>query len=140
MEQYHVPQTHPQLLPVRSHRPDDRRRSNPLIDAELHYLRTMSEGMAGMVHANDVRIAEGLRDMELPADPPQAMATWHRALNDAVRAWHRARGCDIPDLNELDAARRLRADGLLLPALLRAAACTAAPRPTASARLGRRRR
>ncbi len=25
--------------------------------------------MAGMVHANDVRIAEGLRDIELPADP-----------------------------------------------------------------------
>ena len=29
----------------------------------------MSDGMAGMVHANDVRIAEGLRDIELPADP-----------------------------------------------------------------------
>ena len=29
----------------------------------------MSEGMDGMVHANDVRIAEGLRDIELPADP-----------------------------------------------------------------------
>ena len=40
--------------------------------------------MAGMVHANDVRIAEGLRDIELPADPALAMATWHRTLNDAV--------------------------------------------------------
>ena len=39
------------------------------IDADIHYLRTMSDGMAGMVHANDVRIAEGLRDIELPADP-----------------------------------------------------------------------
>ena len=29
----------------------------------------MSEGMAGMVHANDVRIAEGLRDIELPDRP-----------------------------------------------------------------------
>ena len=40
--------------------------------------------MAGMVHANDVRIAEGLRDIELPADPTLAMATWNRTLNDAV--------------------------------------------------------
>jgi hypothetical protein len=38
------------------------------VDAELQYLRTMSDGMAGMVHANDVAIAEGLRDMDLPAD------------------------------------------------------------------------
>ena len=29
----------------------------------------MSEGMAGMVHANDVRVAEGMQDIELPADP-----------------------------------------------------------------------
>ena len=73
------------------------------IDADIQYLRTMSEGMAGMVHANDVRIAEGLRDIELPADPTQAMATWKRTLNDAVVRWHRAAGADIPDLNELDA-------------------------------------
>ena len=73
------------------------------VDAELRYLQTMSEGMAGMVHADDVRIAEGLRDIELPADPEQAMATWYRALNDAVVGWHRAAGHDIPDLNDLSA-------------------------------------
>ncbi len=77
--------------------------------------------MAGMVHANDVRIAEGLRDIELPADPALAMSTWQRTLNDAVVSWHRAAGCDIPDLNELEAQRDQRADGLLLPALLRVA-------------------
>ena len=73
------------------------------IDAEIQYLRTMSDGMDGMVHANDVRIAEGLRDLELPADPTLAMATWNRTLNDAVVRWHRAAGADIPDLNELEA-------------------------------------
>ncbi len=52
----------------------------------------MSEGMAGMVHANDVRIAEGLRDIELPDDAGAAMATWNRTLNDAVTQWHRERG------------------------------------------------
>jgi len=63
----------------------------------------MSEGMAGMVHANDVRIAEGMRDIELPADPAEAIPTWHRTLNDAVVRWHRDRGSDIPDLNDLQA-------------------------------------
>jgi hypothetical protein len=62
----------------------------------------MSEGMAGMVHANDLRIAEGLRDIELPADPELAMSTWYRTLNDSVVDWHRAAGHDVPDLNELE--------------------------------------
>ncbi len=74
-----------------------------LIDGEIHYLRTMSEGMAGMVHANDVRIAEGLRDIALPADPIEAMVAWHRALNDAVVQWHTAAGSVMPDLNDLEA-------------------------------------
>ncbi len=55
-----------------------------------------------MVHASDVRIAEGLRDIELPAEPELAMDTWHRALNDAVVRWHRDAGHDMPDINELD--------------------------------------
>jgi phenylpropionate dioxygenase-like ring-hydroxylating dioxygenase large terminal subunit len=105
MEQYHVVQTHPQLVipgripPRNGAEPDPR----VLIDAEIQYLHTMSDGMAGMVHANDVAVAEGLRDMELPADPKLAMATWHRALNDAVVGWHRETGRDVPDLNQLDA-------------------------------------
>jgi phenylpropionate dioxygenase-like ring-hydroxylating dioxygenase large terminal subunit len=103
MEQYHVVETHPELvIPGRFPSPrggtfDPR----TFVDAEIHYLRTMSEGMAGMVHANDVRIAERLRDMELPSDPAQAVATWHRTLNDAVVRWHRDQGSDIPDLNDL---------------------------------------
>ena len=106
MEQYHVVEAHPQLVipgrdPSRSGGDVDPR---ALIDAEIHYLHTMSEGMAGMVHAKDVRVAEAVRDtIELPADPTAAMATWHRALNDAVVDWHRAEGSEIPDLNDLEA-------------------------------------
>ena len=71
MEQYHVIETHPQLVIPQRYPAATAAdlRSRALVDAELHYLRIMSEGMAGMVHANDVRVAEGLRDMELPADP-----------------------------------------------------------------------
>ena len=105
VEMYHVVKTHPQLvIPTRfglgkqeAFDPD------AFIDADIQYLRAMSEGMAGMVHANDVRVAEELCGMELPADSAVAIPMWNRALNDAVVRWHRGRGADIPDLNDLDA-------------------------------------
>ncbi len=105
VESYHVVQTHPQLViptryGLRDSGPFD---SRAFVEADIGYLRTMSEGMAGMVHANDVRIAEGLRDIELPGEADQAMATWNRTLNDAVTRWHRDRGDDMPDLNDLEA-------------------------------------
>jgi hypothetical protein len=105
-EQYHVVETHPQLvIPGMRYAARDGAAfdARAFVDAELRYLRAMSEGMAGMVHSNDVRIAEGLRDIELPADPEQAMSTWYRSLNDSVVSWHRSAGCDIPDLNDLEA-------------------------------------
>lgn len=105
MEQYHVLETHPQLrIPGRFPGRDGSFDPQVFLESELQYLHAMSDGMAGMVHANDVRIAEGLRDLELPADPALARATWDRTFNDAVTRWHRERGCDVPDLNELDEA------------------------------------
>jgi nitrite reductase/ring-hydroxylating ferredoxin subunit len=104
MEQYHVIETHPQLripgrYPPRNGTFDPR----TFVESELHYLHVMSDGMAGMVHADDVRIAEELRDIELPADPALARSTWDRTLNDRVVERHRAGGADMPDLNELEA-------------------------------------
>jgi phenylpropionate dioxygenase-like ring-hydroxylating dioxygenase large terminal subunit len=106
VEAYHVVQAHPQLvIPTRYGMLDrasfDRR---AFVDADIQYLRAMHEGMAGMVHADDVRVAEQLRDVELPADPDLAIATWNRTLNDAVTALHRERGEDMPDLDELTEA------------------------------------
>jgi phenylpropionate dioxygenase-like ring-hydroxylating dioxygenase large terminal subunit len=106
VEMYHVVQTHPQLdIPgmrysLRPNAPFD---PPAFVEAEIDYLRVMSDGMDGMVHANDVRVAEGLRGIELPADPTAAIETWNRTLNDAVTNWHRERNADMPDLNELDA-------------------------------------
>ena len=78
MEGYHVPQTHPQLReknPSRAvgcvHRP----LTAPLVDMNMLSMRELSVGMAGMTHANDVRIAEGLHGVELPDDPALAAAT-----------------------------------------------------------------
>jgi phenylpropionate dioxygenase-like ring-hydroxylating dioxygenase large terminal subunit len=103
LEQYHVIETHPELVIPKRFAPRDPTAFDPavFVDAELHYLHVMSEGMAGMVHANDVAVAETRRTMTLPKDPTEAMAAWHSGLNDAVVAWHTERGSDIPDLNEL---------------------------------------
>jgi Rieske 2Fe-2S family protein len=48
-----------------------------------------------------VAIAEGLRGIELPDDAESARATWNQALNHAVTEWHRERGSDMPDLEDL---------------------------------------
>jgi phenylpropionate dioxygenase-like ring-hydroxylating dioxygenase large terminal subunit len=109
VEMYHVVVTHPQLdIPGMRYslRPDAPFDPRAFIDAEIDYMRVMSDGMDGMVHANDVRVAESLQELELPAEPAPAISTWNRTLNDAVMSWHRARGADIPDLNELDAQGR----------------------------------
>jgi len=105
VEMYHVVQTHPQLvIPARFGRPSGNDFDpRAYVDADIRYLREMSDGMDGMTHADDVRVAEGLRDIELPAEPELALAAWNRALNDAVMRWHNERGADMPDLNQLDA-------------------------------------
>jgi phenylpropionate dioxygenase-like ring-hydroxylating dioxygenase large terminal subunit len=105
VEMYHVVVTHPQLdiQGMRYSLPSGAPFDPPaFIEAEIEYLRVLSDGMDGMVHANDVSVAEGLRGMELPTDPELAISTWNRALNDAVISWHRERSADIPDLNEID--------------------------------------
>jgi phenylpropionate dioxygenase-like ring-hydroxylating dioxygenase large terminal subunit len=105
VESYHVVETHPELvIPTRyGLREGATFDARAFVEADIQYLRTMSEGMDGMVHATDVCIAEGLRDIELPDDPTVAISAWNRALNDAVVQWHRDAGHDIPDLNQLAA-------------------------------------
>ena len=101
-EQYHVTETHPQLvMPGRYGPRQGALGPHAYVEADIEYLRIMSEGMAGMVHATDVRVAENLSGLELPEDPNMAPAAWRRALNDAVTSWHRAAGSDMPDLNAL---------------------------------------
>ena len=96
-------ETHPELVIPKRFTPRDPATFDPaaFVEAELHYLEVMSEGMGGMVHANDVAVARAQRDIELSSDPGQAMAAWHANLNDAVVKWHTERGALIPDLNEL---------------------------------------
>lgn len=114
MEGYHVPQTHPQLLPsARTGGPSAG--VHPVVQSSLYFMRTLGTGMGGMTHENDIRIAEGLQHIELPSDPAAAMASWRSTLNDAVVDWHRARGSTMPDLNELDRRGITDAIGFCFP-------------------------
>lgn len=105
VEQYHVVQTHPQLVIPTRFGMKESASFDPqaYVEADIRYLREMSDGMDGMTHAHDVAVAEGLRGVDLPEDAESAVAAWNRTLNDAVVRWHRDRGADIPDLNELEA-------------------------------------
>jgi nitrite reductase/ring-hydroxylating ferredoxin subunit len=116
-EQYHVLEAHPQLRIPSRIPPRDATKFDPRawLEGELQYLHTMSDGMDGMVHRNDVAIAEKLRDIELPADPMLAISTWNRLLNDAVRQWHLKQGHDVPDLNQLEAQGLLEPMGYVFP-------------------------
>ena len=96
-------------------RATDRAGVHPVIQASLHTMRTLGSGMGGMTHENDLRIAEGLQHLSLPDDRREAMRAWQIALNDAVTDWHRARGCEFPDLNDLDRRKVIDPIGFAFP-------------------------
>jgi phenylpropionate dioxygenase-like ring-hydroxylating dioxygenase large terminal subunit len=116
-EQYHVVQSHPQLVIPGMRYGAKGAEFDPrgFVDAEIRYLQTMSEGMAGMVHATDVLVAEGLRDIELPTDADEASAIWNRTLNEAVTDRHRTAGSSMPDLNVLEARGQNEPMGYCFP-------------------------
>ena len=113
MEGYHVPQTHPQLLPS-AQTGSPSAAVHPVVASSLYFMRTLGDGMGGMTHENDIRIAEGLQNIELPSDPAEAMAAWRSALNDAVVSWHRARGSDDARPQRAGPPRDHRRDRVLL--------------------------
>jgi len=128
MEGYHVMATHPQLMPfgatpgegaIYTQMPYELSPMSPFItmpsdpapssvasrdfiEMNLHFMRTVSKGMAGMTHEKDIRVAETLIDAELPEDPAAAAIAWRKLLNEAVMAAHKEQGMDIGDLNEVD--------------------------------------
>lgn len=119
MEGYHVMGTHPQLLPpnargknafYRGGRLGSTREaavmqkdSSSLIASSIRYLREQGRGMEGYVHEKDIRVAEGLRNLELPEDPALAATEYRKALNDAIVRWNRGAGIPIADINEIEA-------------------------------------
>jgi len=130
MEGYHVMATHPQLVvsgldgSALSYRetppsfsPASRYLTLPTKDPEqpvpahalketiIRSLKVLGEGMAGMAHAKDIRVAESLRDLELPEDMFEANVAFRRKLHQAVMQSHKNAGVDIPDLDEVEEKR-----------------------------------
>ncbi len=114
MEGYHVMRTHPQLqravpqlynsmygtdtggigLPIN---PNLSVKDN--IAAQFKHMKLLSEGMAGMVHAKEIAIAEQLLDVDLPEDPAEAVPMWYGIVQHTIVETLRAAGEDLPDLN-----------------------------------------
>ena len=107
MEQYHVLESHPQLrIPGRYPAKDGSFDPGQFLDAELHYLRVMSEGMSGMVHADDVRRGRAPRPHRRAARPtPSWPARRGSARSTMPSSRCTASGVPtIPDLGELEAS------------------------------------
>jgi phenylpropionate dioxygenase-like ring-hydroxylating dioxygenase large terminal subunit len=128
MEGYHVMATHPQLIPfgatpgegsvymqlpreltpmspyitMPSAPMPSRVESREFIEMNLHFMKLLNQGMAGMTHEKDIRVAEGLRDTKLPQDAAAATVEWRKRLNAAVMEEHKRQGMDIGDLHEVD--------------------------------------
>jgi len=130
MEGYHVMKTHPQLqqaVPAlynarygndtgglgQSINQSWSARDN--VRAQFKNLELLSAGMAGMVHAKELAIAEQLLDVELPADPAQAVPTWYGIVQDEITKQLRARGEDVPDLNRVAVSDPVNAVEFLFP-------------------------
>ncbi len=112
------PAAHPRALPARN---PCRLRSRTFVDAELQYLRTMSDGMAGMVHATRRADRRGLADQELPADLRAGQLDVGAAPQRGGHAGPRRTGVRHPRPQRVDGPGPQRADGVLLPPLLRPA-------------------
>jgi phenylpropionate dioxygenase-like ring-hydroxylating dioxygenase large terminal subunit len=130
MEGYHVMKTHPQLQHAQPSLYGARYGSetdglgpqiNPnittkeLIAEIIQSIELLSEGMAGLAHAKEVEIAKQFADVELPDDPQQAMMTWYGMVNAAITEQLRARGEDVPDLNQVAVEHPIEAVSFLFP-------------------------
>jgi Rieske 2Fe-2S family protein len=123
-EGYHALRTHPQfatrglsLSPDAVYRPIGKARSasnftaalvrsagnnREVVDNAIHMMRTLYEGMDGMVLEKDLRIAERLREtIKLPEDRGEAFAEWNRRLNELLTSEYRKEGIPIPDLTDV---------------------------------------
>jgi carnitine monooxygenase subunit len=119
-ESYHLAQTHPHIL---SHGRSDnygarkeagrvsmlqltsgeRSANEEWFENQVRWMQLMTTGTE-LIRPKDVDVARGLRDLELPEDPAQRVATWERELNAAITEWGHSVGMStLPDLGALPA-------------------------------------
>ena len=134
MEGYHVVMTHPQLqrsvpglynarygndtggigLPID---PDQSVEDN--IRAQIENLKLLGSGMAGMVHAKEIEIAEQLGpdnpDVQLPGTVADAVPMWFGMVQAAVTRKLKERGENVPDLNAVAVSDPVNAVEYIFP-------------------------
>jgi phenylpropionate dioxygenase-like ring-hydroxylating dioxygenase large terminal subunit len=110
MEGYHTMRSHPELyltLPGGLTGYDTsppRRFGTPqeFIEAFINFMKTLGNGIGGMVRAHDWEIAEAIKDeVELPDDMAEVPGAFFRILQDEITKRRRAQGVPMPDLNSL---------------------------------------
>ncbi|AIT79808.1 (2Fe-2S)-binding protein [Novosphingobium pentaromativorans US6-1] len=114
-ESYHVLRTHPQLHHAAPDYWNSRFGKNTgglgategrgttvrdMIKSLVDNYESLSTGMAGLVHQKEVDIGRSLQDIELPEGPEEAIGAWFHRFRAELTEQLRARGEDIPDLNE----------------------------------------
>jgi Rieske 2Fe-2S family protein len=118
VEGYHVRTTHPGLIPNGTRDKETYAPSRPDVDYAsryagtddartqvdnfLDYIKNLSEGMGGMVHAREVAVAESIRDIQLD-DPATASRDFTEHLYAALTAWGNDTGVPMPDFDAITA-------------------------------------
>ncbi len=113
MEGYHTMRTHPQLHATMSsmsaygqdagvRMPGSPPSPRDLVAQTVEFFATNGRGMAGMILQSEVKVAEGLRDIDLPSDPSQAMAVFYSRVKEAIYQDGLKRGLPVFDMNKAD--------------------------------------
>lgn len=114
MEGYHRAQTHPQLQAASTAASANQygappssapRARKPLsgpdaVAASVEYLKTLGEGMGGMIHATDVAVGRSLVDREWPEDEGAALKEFYDLFNSEITKRARERGIPMPDFTD----------------------------------------
>jgi phenylpropionate dioxygenase-like ring-hydroxylating dioxygenase large terminal subunit len=120
MEGLHTMKTHPQIQeaflpgsdryapPRAADAPPGRLNmtSEEVVDRFITLHEVMSDGMGGMVHANDIAVAKDLqKTINLPDNPGEALAKFQVELNKEITKRARDKGIPMPDLQEISAIK-----------------------------------
>jgi nitrite reductase/ring-hydroxylating ferredoxin subunit len=127
MEGYHLTSTHPQLhlLSTSSGRYDTDFGASPRpptvtsgrqwVEINIGHIARLSSGMGGMITADEVRIAETLKDMDLPDDLAAVPMAFYNRLRQEITDHGRANRIPVPDLVELAKTTEFNAVEYMFP-------------------------
>jgi phenylpropionate dioxygenase-like ring-hydroxylating dioxygenase large terminal subunit len=127
MEGYHLTSTHPQLHLLSTHsghydtdygaspNPPTITTGRQWVDTYIQHIARLSSGMNGMITAAEVKIAESLKDMELPDDLAAVPMAFHNRLWKDITDSSRASGIPAPDLVELARTTEFNAVEFMFP-------------------------